>query len=129
MALRRFESWDYEQALSLWYDKIKHNGTLAGLGKQVGNYNAFYRTLIALMCHIPIPKLYAYKILSGIFDLVLAFFAAKLAWVATGKQSRRSFVLTFGIVFLSPVVVLNSGAWAQCDSMWASMCLATLFSC
>lgn len=97
------------------------------MGTRVGNYNFLYQTLIAALGYLPIKSLYAYKILSCVFDLVLAWAAGKLASTSNSGFCRGyRFAAAFGLVFLSPIVVLNSAGWAQCDSMWTSMCLLTL---
>ena len=36
-------------------------------------------------------------------------------------------VIAFGATFLLPTVVLNSAWWAQCDSIYASLCLGSLY--
>ena len=126
LSLRYFESADYQVWLSEWYDAIRENGGLMGLSQQVGDYNVLYQFLIACMTYVPIHKLYAYKLLSCVFDFLLAFVAGKLAQEIWGGDSKRPFVLAYGLVLLSPIVVLNSSAWAQCDSIWTSLCLATV---
>ena len=57
--------------------------------------------------------------------MLLAAIASRLAYTYDGRDMQKA-SLAFIVVFMSPVIALNSAAWAQCDSMWASMCLLTL---
>lgn len=129
ISLRSFESQDYQLFLSPWYDEIKSNGGLRGLGVLVGNYNVLYQFCIALLTYLPIHKLYAYKVLSCLFDFLLAWCAGRLAsymrndsrWVGS-----PTFLVAFACVLLCPIVFFNSAAWAQCDSIWTSLCLLAI---
>lgn len=125
-SLRHFQSNDYRGFLGPWYDEIKANGGVAGLGTLVGNYNVLYQLCIALLTYLPIGKITAYKLLSCSFDLLLAWGAGSLAAELRGGYRRRTFTLVYGAVLLSPVVFLNSAAWAQCDSIWTSLCVVSL---
>lgn len=118
--LREFVSGDARFFLLPWYDKIKETG----LTKQVGDYNLMYQALIGCMTQLPIKPLYAYKILSILFDYVLAASTAFLTGVFAKEDKKWKQTIVFGIVLLSPLVVLNSAAWAQCDSIY--VCFAVL---
>ncbi|MDO4798631.1 MAG: hypothetical protein Q4A01_11515 [Coriobacteriales bacterium] len=129
LSLRNFESEDYIVYLSPWYEQIGINGGLRGLNTQVGDYNLLYQTLIAVLTELPIPRLYGYKFISCCFDVLLAACAGRLAYLASASQPKRAMfraILAYGLVFVSPLVVLNSAAWAQCDATWSSLCLLTL---
>lgn len=119
-------SGDYMDCLGPWYDEIKANGDLSGL---VGNYTLPYQTFILLMGKTGIYPLYGYKILSVIFDYILAMSCCLLAYKVTGKEDRyqkyKAFA-AFAIVLLSPLVTLNSASWAQCDSIYTSFIILTL---
>ena len=117
-----FVSGDYYWYLMPWYEEIKLNG----LAYQVGNYNLVYQFLIWLMTKLPIPSLYAYKILSCIFDYALAFMVGLVVYNLTGKKGRWQALTSFVAVLLSPVVVLNSSTWAQCDSIYVFFAVTAL---
>ena len=72
VALRDIRSGDFELFLSSWYDEIGANG----LSQQVGDYNFTYQFVIWLLTKIGTSALYSYKMISCIFDLVLAVTAA-----------------------------------------------------
>ncbi|MCR5755940.1 MAG: hypothetical protein K6G30_14160 [Acetatifactor sp.] len=120
-----FVSDDMEGYLIPWFDQIKRLGGVHALSTQVGNYNALYQTLIALMTYIPINPLYQYKNLSVFFDFVLAFYTARYVYLETGKEIPKT-LAAYSLVLLSPIVMMNSAMWGQCDSIYVSFLVATL---
>lgn len=115
---------DYRVFLSPWYDALAAGGGFRAVGQEIGNYNPPYLYLLAAMTYLPIPKIAAIKLVSMVFDVVLATFA--------GLIVRRRFgvwvcVLAFGVVLFAPTVILNSGYWGQCDSVYAAFCLGSLY--
>lgn len=99
-----------------WYETILENG----IESPVGNYNLPYQFAIYIMTKLPLKPLYAYKLLSCGFDLLLAAICALLIFKITRKWDRT--LLGYCAVLLSPVVILNSAAWAQCDSIYVFFC-------
>ncbi len=129
LSLRNYQSEDYVVYLAPWYESIAENGGLRGLAIQIGDYNLLYQTLIALLTHLPIRPLFGYKIISCCFDVLLAACAGRLAFLASSDQPERAMtraIVAYSLVFVCPLVVFNSAAWAQCDATWSSLCLLTL---
>ena len=119
-----FESEDYLIYLSNWYMDIKNGGGLLALKQQVGNYPAVYQTLIALFSYLPISPLYAYKGLSVIFDYLLAFEAYLFLKQVSGERFKAA--LGYAIIVLSPIVIMNSATWGQCDSIYTFFLVLTV---
>lgn len=128
--LRDFESLDYLGFCATWYDEIKENGGLKGLGIQVSdcNYNMLYQFLIAVLTHIPINSLHAYKILSCIFDFGGAVVVALMVKHFAKEQAMAKIFMAYAVAFLSPLVFLNSAAWAQCDAIYTFFIIACLLA-
>ncbi len=118
--LRGFLTSDANLCLVPWYEAIKDNGGVLGLGVPVEglNYNFPYQFLIAIMTYIPIKPLYAYKILSCIFDYFLAGAIAYLVHDIVTDHKFEKTLLAFIITSCSPVIFMDSAAWAQCDSIY-----------
>lgn len=127
VSLRYYQSGDAGADLLPWYYEIKGGGGLSGLDHQVGNYNLLYQFLIALMTYIPIKPLYAYKVLSCVFDYLLAGAVAYLIFDLTEEGRKWKALAGYGMVILSPVVFANSAVWAQCDAIYAFWIVLTLF--
>ena len=123
---RDFQSGDYYVFLANWWTQIESGGANA-LGTQVGNYNIPYQILIYLFTKLPFGSLYSYKILSCIFDDVLACVSALLVKEFSEKKSAIKCAITYSLVFCSLTVVLNSAFWAQCDSIYTSFILLAVY--
>lgn len=119
--LRHHISGDASSCLLPWYEEIQNNG----LSNQVGNYNFPYQLAIFLLTKLPLEPLYAYKLLSCGFDLLLAVVCAFVIFDITKKWNRT--LLVYCAVLLSPVVVFNSAAWAQCDSIYVFFSVCGLY--
>ena len=114
---------DFNSFLSGWWSVIAAQD-FSGLSQQVGNYNIPYQVIIFLLSRFIGDALFAYKLVSIIFDFLLAGAAALL--VATYRRERWfSFapMMAYAVVLCSLTVVLNSAFWGQCDSMYVSLIL------
>lgn len=121
-----FLSGDYQSFLHPWYEMMKEKGGLGALGMQIGDYNIPYQFLIALMTYLPLKDYVSFKLISIVFDLILAVFGYKI--VKTLTEDKTKSVLAFAFIFNSPIVILNSSVWAQCDSIYASLLMIALFT-
>ncbi|WP_420122944.1 glycosyltransferase 87 family protein [Nakamurella sp.] len=115
---------DYQVFLSPWYDALAAGGGLRAIGQEIGNYNPPYLYLLAVATYLPVPKIVAIKLVSIVFDLVLAAFAGL---IVRGRFGAWPGVAAFGAVLFAPTVLVNSGYWGQCDSVYAAFCLGSLF--
>lgn len=120
-----FQSDDYQSFLSVWWTQIEYNG-IEGLGQQVGNYNIPYQIIIYLLTLLPIGPLMSYKLVSIVFDIVLAFSAGLLVY-SFGNKSKFRAVLAYSLTFCSLTVIFNSSFWAQCDSIYVSFILLAIY--
>lgn len=110
-----FESQDYIQNLSRWWDKLDAAGGIPGLKLLVGNYTQPYVYLMALGTYLPWSSLTVIKTISVVFDLALAIIIAITVFHCTNHKTKALFAYCF--TFLAPTVVMNSALWAQCDSV------------
>lgn len=126
-SLRKYVSGDADTFLLPWYDEIRRNGSLRGLGIQVGNYNMLYQFFIAIFTYIPVPALYTYKIFSCIFDIALAIIGVLITREVLEKKDEWSEFVIFSVIYLSPIVFLNSACWAQCDSIYVFFLMCSIY--
>jgi Gpi18-like mannosyltransferase len=125
-SLFSIESGDYRAFVDPWYRHLAENGGFAALGDTFSNYNTPYLVLLAAATYLPVPELVAIKSISVIFDLVLAVFTYKIIR-RLRPESRWQPVIGTGLVLALPTVVMNSSAWGQCDSIYVSLCLGSLY--
>ena len=116
---------DYTAFVSQWYDYIKSNGGFLALKDNFYNYNPPYLYFIALATYLPVSKLIALKSISVIFDFVLAIFT----YLIISLKYKRSYAACIGalVLLFAPTIFVNSSAWGQCDAIYASFCLASLY--
>ena len=117
-----FVSGDSTYFLLPWYEQIRQNG----LNQQVGNYNFLYQLLIWVMTKLPVEPLHGYKILSVLFDYLLALGAASVTVQLAKEDKLWKGVAVYAAVLLCPTVFLNSAAWAQCDSIFVFFAVVTV---
>lgn len=119
LSARHIMSNDMSVFLLSWHEEIKSLGGFAALKAPVGNYGIPYQYLIAVMTYIPLKPAYCYKVLSCMFDFLLALAGARLAYALRQEKSfTPPFLVVYGIILIGPTVVLNSSAWGQCDSIY-----------
>ncbi|MDP4182521.1 MAG: hypothetical protein Q8942_15710 [Bacillota bacterium] len=121
-----YKSNDMNSFLIRWYDYIKRHGGVKAFNMRFSNYSPLYLYVLALITYIPIPKIIAIKLISIVFDFVAAlavFFIVKLKY-------RNSIipVYAFMTVLVAPTVFVNSSLWGQCDIIFTSFLLLTIYS-
>ncbi|MCS7005460.1 MAG: glycosyltransferase family 39 protein [Cytophagales bacterium] len=123
-----FESDDYCNALSMWFDFIQKNGGFQALSKgNFSDYNVLYLYIIALLTYLPFRDLYAIKLVSVLFDYASAYVVYKIVRLFFQNSSLRPVIAGIAILFC-PTVLLNGALWAQCDMMYVFFLLwATYF--
>jgi len=119
-------SGDYFTFLRPWFEYFRDNGGIFALKDYPGNYNAPYMTLFAIFSYIPLSTLYLVKYISILFDFFLAFVSSRLVREITKGKNEFLELLTYGIVLFLPNVIMNSSAWAQCDSIYTSFVFLSL---
>jgi Gpi18-like mannosyltransferase len=119
------QTFDYNVFLLPWYEYIKAHGGFAALKDNFSDYNVPYLYLLALTTYIPIQPIVAIKATSTVFDVIMALFTFLLLRL----RYPRSPIPAIGavVVLFAPTVVLNSSAWGQCDAIYTTWCLASLY--
>lgn len=124
-SLLDFESGDYLTFLAPWTQFFRDNGGFAALRYSLGNYNPPYMYFLALFSYFDISELHLIKLLSVLFDVLLAWACMKLLGLYTG--SRAKLLGVFLAVLFLPTVVINGAYWAQCDSIYAFFGIYALY--
>ncbi|MBO5555929.1 MAG: DUF2029 domain-containing protein [Oscillospiraceae bacterium] len=119
-----YETLDYQNFLTRWVRFFRDNGGFAALDRSVGNYNIPYLYFLALFSYSSIRDLYLIKLLSTLFDVLLAWSAMLL--IRRFRQSPPLLIGCFFTVLFLPTVFLNSAVWAQCDSTYVALALLAI---
>ncbi len=120
-----FESRDYQIYLQPWFEEIKSNGGVLAIGRQIGDYLPPYIYILAALSYLPVGSLVSIKIISCFGDIIMACYAAKMVKLITRKNSTAT--ITYCATMLLPTVVLNSGLWGQCDSLYTAALVACVY--
>ena len=89
-----FESMDYTYFLSRWYEEVEALGGFPAVGTVVGNYTPAYMLLMAAMTYLPLPPLYAIKLVSVAADYLLAVYVGWRVWGVWGMLSFPVILVT-----------------------------------
>ena len=75
----KFESGDYTDFLSVWYDIIARKGGFPALESKFSDYNVPHLYLLASVYHVfpDLPNIQAIKFVTIFFDFLMAFFVYK----------------------------------------------------
>lgn len=121
-----FMSSDYTFYNLEWYNQLQEYGGLQGIAEYDGNYNYAYIFLLALLTYIPIPGAVSIKLFHIAFDFIGAILAGLIA-KKVHSGGVNTFAFGYSFVFLSPLVMLNSAYWGQCDFIYTSFLLWAIY--
>ena len=134
--LLAYQSGDYGSFLTHWYDHIKNNGYWAAHGTRFSDYTPPYLYLMTISALLPIKKIVAIKAISLIFEVLLAvavFLVVKQKNQSSSKLQNNSSARNLAIVaaitsYFLPTVILNGSMWGQCDVIYTSFTVLTLYA-
>lgn len=114
---------DYADFLSRWVAYYRANGGFQAFGTlpPYCNYQVPYLYFLALFSYLPTQDLYLIKLLSVLFDLLLAWAGSKLLGRVTRNAGLR--IGCFFALLFWPTVFLNGALWGQCDSIYVAFAL------
>jgi Gpi18-like mannosyltransferase len=124
LTLFPYETFDYYNFLSPWYDHLQQSGFL-GFKTGFSNYTPPYLYLLWFATYLPMPKLYAIKSISLLCDFALA--SVVLLVVRLKYDRRPVWLAAFAAVLFAPTIFFNSALWGQCDALYTTFLLAALY--
>lgn len=118
-------SGDYNNFLSVWLSKMRALSGTAPITTPIGDYNMPYLYFLYAVSRAELYDLYLIKLLSVIFDFVLAMGVCALTnhFCKSETISLVSFLLSLFV----PTVFLNSAMWGQCDGIYAALLIWALY--
>jgi Gpi18-like mannosyltransferase len=120
-----FESVDYLVYFGPWYDFMARYGGLSSLKYGFSNYSPPYLYFLLLTMYLPLPKLYAIKLVSVSFDLLLVLFVLMI--VRLKYENKVVWISSFFVALFAPTVFINSALWGQSDVIYTSMLVASIY--
>ena len=124
-ACMEHETLDYQTFLTVWVKRLGEQGGFEGLRYNIGNYNVPYLYFLALFSYSSIRDLYLIKLLSIFFDVILAWGVMRLTYRFTDRRGKV--LAAFFVTLFLPTVILNGAYWGQCDSIYVSFAVWSLY--
>jgi Gpi18-like mannosyltransferase len=86
-------------------------------------------TILAILTYLPVKPIISIKIISIFFDYVIAFFSVLIFNEILRNQKNKTLISfgVFSIIILSPTLILNSSWWGQCDSIYVSFIIISIY--
>lgn len=122
-----YETLDYQDWISVWIQSLRNTGPWKGLGEEIWscNYNVPYLYFLALFARSEIYDLLLVKLLSILFDVLLAWVVMLLVGRFTDSAAKR-LTAFLGVLWL-PTVYLNGALWGQCDVIYATFAVLSVY--
>lgn len=125
LSCKDVESMDYTVCLKPWVDEFKMAKSFQAISGDFYNYTPTYMYILYFISLLPMEPLYPIKLVSLLFDFILAIVSAAVVFHIT-KNRQRCF-LAYGIIFCLPTVAVNSGLWGQCDVIYVTFIITSLY--
>ncbi|MBQ3020660.1 MAG: hypothetical protein IJD92_00360 [Bacilli bacterium] len=119
------ESGDYIGFLEPWVLKIRELGGFNALKYNIGDYNVPYMVILTFISFFKFKPLYLIKLVSIIFDFICAYYGAKIVDKVT--NNKLSSLITYAAILFLPTVIINGSLWGQCDSIYTSFILISIY--
>lgn len=116
---------DFVGFLSPWIDFIKSNGYASSLQYDFYDYTPTYIYILIGIAKLGLNPLYSIKIVSVIFEYILAFYIGRIAQLK--YKGSRIIWISLAIIPILPTVILNSSYLSQCDSIYATFVTLSFF--
>jgi len=124
VAMLDYETADYTTFLSQWTQVFREGG-FSTLAENVGDYNLIYQYILLAISRVPLHDLYLIKWVTVAFDFALALVMMRAARLYAGE---RAAVPMFLIVLGLPTVLLDGACWGQCDPVYVTFVVLSLYA-
>ena len=108
LTLLDFESGDYKAFLSNWYNFIVQHGRWHALSMEFASYPPLYLYFLSVSTLLPLPKLYAIKLITLLSDYIACWFVWRLVRKRHPDGTAQWLALT-AFLFM-PTVVMNGSS-------------------
>ena len=122
MEVKHVISGDWTMWWEHWFNHLYKDGFQALTGDWY-DYAPPFVYLMWIITLLPINCMTGFKLMMTGFDFMASVAAALIIYEIT--KSRTKALITYAVFFLSPVFIVNSVLWAQCDMLvmfWILLC-------
>lgn len=123
-----FFTQDMTKYYMAWSDHLAKNGGFAGIPSLHTDYPVLYHYILALLTYFPGYTPTKIKIVSWLFDFIAAGFVGLFVSKLLNRPKLSTLpILAYVITLFLPTIVLNSALWGQCDIIYATFILISLY--
>lgn len=127
LTLLSVQSGRFARQLSPMLESMWNYDLLTAMAWEDGSWSGGYLLIMGLISRLEVfPTLYAIKLVNLVFIAASAVAVQRL-YLLTGERKPLGSVLVMGISVLAMTVLLNNGAWAHCDAIFAAFSLWGLY--
>lgn len=124
-ALFPVKTGDYVCFLEPWLNFIKSHGYCASLKFGFYDYAPSYIYILIVIAKLGLNPLFSVKIVSIIFEYLAAFFIGK---ILVHRFKNPIFIwLSLAVIPILPSILFNSGYLSQCDSIYSTFVIASIY--
>lgn len=116
---------DYNVYLEPWINFIKSHGYFHSLQYDFYNYTPPYIYILIFLTKLGFNPLYSIKIVSVIFEYLLAFYIGKIIYLK--YTEKKVILISLAVVPLIPTVILNGAFWGQCDAIYSTFVVMSFY--
>jgi len=128
VSLFKYQYIDFTLYLEKWIAYMQQNGYSSSLKDAFHNYTLSYIYILLFIAKLDLPSLYnlyAIKAISVCFEFIAALYIGKLVYMV--RKDKIVIWLSLAIIPLLPTVILNSSYQSQCDSIYATFAIASIY--
>lgn len=126
LTLIDYQSGDYTIFLVKWWDHINSRGLSNAYSVKFADYSPLYTYFLGLATLFTSQALLGIKIITFLFDFIGAIWLFKLTQKIYPNNRYVAYFLFFLLLFL-PSVIMNGALWGQCDIIFTSFLVASLY--
>lgn len=117
-------SGDYECFLDPWMRAIQQGGGLAALADPFYNYAPAYMYFLVGLSSLGLTSIAYVRLVSAVFDFACAYWVGRLA---SHLGACDAMLRSFAFVPWLPTVLIESLYWGQCDAIYSSFAIASVY--
>lgn len=108
---------------------LANNNGFFGIKYLDSDYNVPYLYILAALTYLPFKYMLKVKLISIIFDYVGAIACYLIVKKLLKNYKNFKFIcsVTYALILFTPTVILNSSAWAQCDIIYTTFELFSIY--
>ena len=122
LSVRHVITGDWTAWWELWFAELYEGGFKAIAGDWY-DYAPPFVYLLWIITILPINCMTGFKGMMSGFDFMAAIVGALTVYELT--KSKKKSIITYAVFMLSPIFIVNSTLWAQCDMLpmfWVMLC-------